>query len=66
MFQCHDAFVQFSSFLASQMSTEELRSRLPSMSELMADYHLTADTAFPICRMLYAHTVQVTGEYALY
>ena len=59
VFQCHDAFVQFSSFLASQMSTEELRQRLPSMSDLISQYHLTADTAFPICRMLYTHAVQV-------
>ncbi|XP_012547253.2 THO complex subunit 2 isoform X1 [Bombyx mori] len=44
--QCQDALVQLGTFLASSHAPDEYAARLPSLQELLRDYHVDADVAF--------------------
>ncbi|GBP63213.1 THO complex subunit 2 [Eumeta japonica] len=59
--QCQDALVQLGTFLASSHAPDEYAARLPSLQELLHDYHVDADVAFFLHRPVIAQ--KITSKY---
>uniref|UniRef100_A0ABD2WT94 THO complex subunit 2 n=1 Tax=Trichogramma kaykai TaxID=54128 RepID=A0ABD2WT94_9HYME len=57
--QCHDALVQFGTFLGSTMTVDEYVERLPSIHSMLRDYHIHADVAFFLARPMFAHAINI-------
>ncbi|XP_001606603.2 THO complex subunit 2 isoform X1 [Nasonia vitripennis] len=57
--QCHDALVQFGTFLGSTMTVDEYIGRLPSIHSMLQDYHIHADVAFFLARPMFAHAIYI-------
>ncbi|XP_052738245.1 THO complex subunit 2 isoform X1 [Bicyclus anynana] len=60
--QCQDALVQLGTFLASSHAPEEYAARLPSLQELLRDYHVDADVAFFLYRPVLTHKIAGKAE----
>ncbi|XP_074649653.1 THO complex subunit 2-like isoform X2 [Tubulanus polymorphus] len=60
--QCQDTLVQFGTFLATQMSTDEYIKKLPSIGELVSIYHIPPDAAFFLARHAYTHSTNMKYE----
>lgn len=58
--QCQDTLVQFGGFLATQLTSEEYESHLPSLDVLGQSYHLTPDVAFFLSRPMFVHQIEVS------
>ena len=63
MFQCQDTFVQFVTFLSTQMSYDEFNRRLPAIDELMSTYHIGPECAFSLWRGNYNDRIHVSAIY---
>ena len=50
---CQDTFVQFGSFLATQLTADEWLKRLPSIDVLVSQYNLQPDAGFFLSRPMY-------------
>ena len=61
LLQCQDTVVQFISFLSLQLSTEELLAQLPSVDELLTQYHIPSDVTFALWRPL--HSAAIAARY---
>ena len=62
IFQCQDTFVQFSSFLSSSLTIDEVSKRLPKLDDLLTQYYVAPDAAFALCRPLYASQIEKKFE----
>lgn len=60
--QCQDALVQLGTFLASSHAPDEYAARLPSLQELLRDYHVDADVAFFLHRPVLAQKIAAKVE----
>lgn len=60
--QCQDTLVQYGSFLANSLSTEDYIKRLPAVSALLSDYNIQADVAFYLSRPSLNHTINSKFE----
>lgn len=60
--QCQDALVQLGTFLASSHAPDEYAARLPSLQELLRDYHVDADVAFFLHRPVIAQKITAKVE----
>ncbi|XP_026748281.2 THO complex subunit 2 isoform X1 [Galleria mellonella] len=60
--QCQDALVQLGTFLASSHAPDEYAARLPSLQELLRDYHVDADVAFFLHRPVLAQKIAARVE----
>lgn len=57
--QCHDALVQFGTFLGQTMTVDEYTSRLPKINSMLQDYHIHMDVAFFLARPMFNHAINV-------
>lgn len=57
--QCQDTLVQFGTFLGSTYSVEEYVERLPSIHNMLQEYHIHADVAFFLARPMFLHQINV-------
>lgn len=55
--QCQDTLVQFISFLALQLSANELTKALPNICDLMVTYHVHPDVAFGLWRVVFSAAI---------
>jgi THO complex subunit 2 len=55
--QCQDTLVQFGNFLGSTYSVEEYVERLPSIHNMLLDYHIHSDVAFFLARPMFTHAI---------
>ena len=58
--QCQETLVQYGSFLANNLSTEDYIACLPSLEKLLTEYHLNADVAFFLFRPKVMHEITVS------
>lgn len=58
--QCHDALVQFGTFLGQTMTVDEYVERLPSIHSMLQDYHIHSDVAFFLARPMFSHAINVS------
>lgn len=59
--QCQDTLVQFGTFLGSSYSVDEYMERLPSIHNMLQEYHMHADVAFFLARPMFTHQINVSG-----
>ncbi|XP_058804081.1 THO complex subunit 2 isoform X2 [Phymastichus coffea] len=57
--QCHDALVQFGTFLGQTMTVDEYVERLPSIHSMLQDYHIHSDVAFFLARPMFSHAINI-------
>lgn len=57
--QCQDTLVQFGTFLGSSYSVDEYMERLPSIHNMLQEYHIHADVAFFLARPMFTHQITV-------
>ncbi|XP_055591572.1 THO complex subunit 2 isoform X2 [Uranotaenia lowii] len=55
--QCQDTLVQFGTFLGSNYSVEEYVERLPSIHNMLQEYHIHSDVAFFLARPMFSHAI---------
>jgi len=60
--QCHDTLVQFGTFLASNLSQDDYTSNLPSIEQLLTEFHVNADLAFFLARPMFNHLINTKFE----
>lgn len=60
--QCQDTLVQYGSFLANSLNTEDYASRLPPVSVLLSEYSIQADVAFYLSRPSLSHAINSKFE----
>lgn len=58
--QCQDTLVQFGTFLGSSYSVDEYMERLPSIHNMLQEYHMHADVAFFLARPMFTHQINVS------
>ena len=58
-FQCQDTLVQFGSFLACNLSSDDYTRRLPPLHELLTRYHVNSDLAFFLARPMFNHQISL-------
>ncbi|KAF0296371.1 THO complex subunit 2 [Amphibalanus amphitrite] len=56
--QCQDTMVQFGMFLASALSIDDYRQRLPAFDSLLSEFHISPDVAFFLARPMFTHAIQ--------
>ncbi|XP_014219414.1 THO complex subunit 2 isoform X2 [Copidosoma floridanum] len=57
--QCHDALVQFGTFLGQTMTVDEYVERLPTIHSMLQDYHIHSDVAFFLARPMFTHAINI-------
>uniref|UniRef100_A0A182PCL3 THO complex subunit 2 n=1 Tax=Anopheles epiroticus TaxID=199890 RepID=A0A182PCL3_9DIPT len=55
--QCQDTLVQFGTFLGSTYSVEEYVERLPTIHNMLQEYHIHSDVAFFLARPMFSHAI---------
>lgn len=55
---CHDTLVQFGSYMAHLLTPSDFRRQMPSVAELVSDYHLPGEIALYLLRPLFFQAVQ--------
>ena len=55
--QCHDTLVQLGTFLASNLSQDDYTNNLPSIEQLLTEFHVNADLAFFHARPMFNHLI---------
>ena len=63
LFQCQDTLVQFGSFLACNLSSDDYTRRLPPLHELLTRYHVNSDLAFFLARPMFNHQISLKVTY---
>ena len=53
--------MQFTSFLGSALSSDELQRRLPSLDDLLTSHYVSTDVAFALCR--FTINQQITAKW---
>jgi len=60
LLQCQDTFVQFSTFLSSALTIDELHKKLPTLDVMLSEYHIPSDAAFYLIRPMLVHSINVS------
>lgn len=60
--QCNDTLYQFTAFVTTQVSIDELKAKLPSLEELISTYNVTPDVAFALYRPYLTHAIAKIDE----
>ncbi|KAF6022557.1 THOC2 [Bugula neritina] len=60
--QCQDTFVQFSTFLSSALTIDELHKKLPTLDVMLSEYHIPSDAAFYLIRPMLVHSINLKYE----
>jgi len=64
--QCQSTLVQFISFLSLQLSADDLVKRLPDIHDLLTSYHIPAEVAFALWRIVYASSISVSNIFLIH
>jgi len=55
--QCHDTLVQFGSFLASNLSSDDYSKVMPPLPQLLSQFFVNPDIAFFLARPMFNHLI---------
>ncbi|KPM11917.1 THO complex subunit 2-like protein, partial [Sarcoptes scabiei] len=60
--QCQETLVQYGNFLSNSLTIDDYKRRLPSLKELLKDFHLNPDIAFFLTRPMIVHDIKSVFE----
>lgn len=60
--QCQETLVQYGNFLSNSLTIDDYKRRLPSLKELLLEYHLSPDVTFFLMRPMISHDITSVFE----